>query len=99
MIIREGEAVVFVAFFASAALSIKFIASAVLKHWENKLKYLSLSRGGAIDDRELSARIERIEQAVDSIAVEVERISENQRFTTKLLSEREGVAVPRQIPR
>lgn len=29
-----------------------------------------------------------MEQALDSIAIEVERISEGQRFTTKLLSER-----------
>lgn len=48
---------------------------------------------------EVSARLERMEQAIDSIAVEVERISEGQRFTTKLLSERgagaaEGSAVP-----
>jgi len=33
-------------------------------------------------------RLTRIEQAVDSIAIETERISEGQRFTTKLLSER-----------
>lgn len=36
------------------------------------------------------ARLERMEQAIDSIAVEVERISEGQRFTTKLLTERAG---------
>lgn len=34
------------------------------------------------------ARLERMEQAIDSIAVEVERISEGQRFTTKLLAQR-----------
>ncbi len=37
---------------------------------------------------DLAARLERMEQAIDSIAVEVERISEGQRFTTKLLAER-----------
>jgi hypothetical protein len=37
---------------------------------------------------ELSAQIARMEQAIDSIAIEVERISEGQRFTTKLLAER-----------
>ena len=37
---------------------------------------------------ELMARLERMEQAIDSIAVEMERVSEGQRFTTKLLSER-----------
>ncbi len=40
----------------------------------------------------LDARMERIEQAIDTIAVEVERISEGQRFTTKLLSEQAGAA-------
>ena len=33
------------------------------------------------------SRLERIEQAVESIAVEVERVSEGQRFVTKLMSE------------
>lgn len=37
---------------------------------------------------DVTARLERMEQAIDSIAVEVERISEGQRFTTKLLSAR-----------
>jgi hypothetical protein len=38
-----------------------------------------------------------MEQALDSVAIEVERISEGQRFTTKLLSEGRGSAAP-QIP-
>ena len=33
-------------------------------------------------------RLERIEQAIDAMAVEVERIAEGQRFVTKLLSDR-----------
>jgi hypothetical protein len=33
-------------------------------------------------------RLERLEMAVDSIAIEVERISESQRFLTKLQTER-----------
>jgi hypothetical protein len=37
---------------------------------------------------EVSSRLERMEQAIDSIAVEVERISEGQRYTTKLLSDK-----------
>lgn len=36
---------------------------------------------------ETSARLERIEQAVEAIAVEVERVSEGQRFVTRLMSE------------
>jgi uncharacterized protein involved in response to NO len=35
----------------------------------------------------ISGRLERIEAAVDAIAVEVERISESQRFTARLQSE------------
>ncbi len=45
---------------------------------------------------ELQGRLERMEQAIDSIAVEVERISEGQRFTTKLLSDRQQSLPPRQ---
>jgi len=36
-------------------------------------------------------RLERIEQAIEAMAVEVERISEGQRFVTKLLAERAKV--------
>lgn len=35
-----------------------------------------------------TARLERIEHAIDAMSIEVERIAEGQRFTTKLLSER-----------
>lgn len=37
--------------------------------------------------QELSDRLNRLDQAVDSIAVEVERIGEGQRFVTRVLSE------------
>ena len=36
---------------------------------------------------ESAQRLERMEQAMDAIAIEVERISEGQRFVTRLLSE------------
>jgi hypothetical protein len=44
-------------------------------------------------------RLSRLERAVDAIAVEVERISEGQRFTTKLLSEqaRQNTKVGREL--
>jgi hypothetical protein len=41
---------------------------------------------------ETAQRLERLESSVDTIAVEIERISEGQRFVTKLLSE--GAAAP-----
>jgi hypothetical protein len=37
---------------------------------------------------EIAPRLDRLEHAVDAIAIEVERISEGQRFVTKLLAER-----------
>jgi hypothetical protein len=45
-------------------------------------------------DAETRGRLERIEQAVDAIAVEVERISEGQRFTTKIISELRALPQP-----
>jgi hypothetical protein len=55
-----------------------------------------LERGplpGPSTSSDVQARLERMEQAIDSIAIEVERISEGQRFTTKLLAERNNQPV------
>lgn len=43
---------------------------------------------------ETAGRLERIEQAVEAIAVEVERVSEGQRFVTRLMSEAKLAPVP-----
>ena len=40
-------------------------------------------------DSQLDERLARMENAIEAIAVEVERISEGQRFVTRLLAERE----------
>jgi hypothetical protein len=45
-------------------------------------------RKGEVLDTVAADRLQRIEQAVDAMAIEIERISEGQRFTTKLLSAR-----------
>jgi hypothetical protein len=45
-------------------------------------------------DPEMRDRLERIEQAVDAIAVEVERISEGQRFTTKVIADLRALPQP-----
>ena len=42
---------------------------------------------------ESSARLERMEQAVEAVAIEIERISEGQRFVTQLMAKREQVPV------
>ena len=46
---------------------------------------------------EVTSRLERMEQAIEAVAIEVERISEGQRFTTRLLSEGR-TASPASIP-
>lgn len=63
-------------------------------------------RGGALPDMssESARRLERLEQGMDSIAVEIERVSEGQRFVTRLLAEGQApvgnrrVAEPAQMP-
>ena len=69
----------------AAVFIVRAIANGVVKVQENQLKYRSGSGllAGADDER-----LRRIEQSLEAIAVEVERISEGQRFTTKLLSDR-----------
>ena len=54
--------------------------------------------GSEIDDlsRELPDRLTHIQQSVDSIALEVERIGEAQRFITRVLTEN-GAAEPIEI--
>ena len=71
---------------AGAAI-IRTVANTVTRMQELKYRASSGLLDGADD-----ARLKRIEHALEAIAVEVERISENQRFTTKLLSERSGSA-------
>ena len=54
------------------------------------LKYLlrRTPAAGTKQLEEIAQRLARLEQNVDAIAVETERISEGQRFTTKLLSDK-----------
>ena len=41
------------------------------------------------DVTKLDERLERMELAIDAMAMEVERVAENQRFTSKLLADRQ----------
>lgn len=50
--------------------------------------------GQAQISNEVSAQLSQLTQAVDAIALEVERISEGQRFTTRLLSEQRDAGRP-----
>lgn len=46
----------------------------------------------------IEERLGRLEAGIDSIAVEVERISEGQRFTAKLLADRSSESAPSRPP-
>jgi hypothetical protein len=64
------------------------ITAFMLKSWlahREKMRELSLGKSNvsAADER-----LARMERAVEAIAIEVERVSEGQRFVTKLMSER-----------
>ena len=79
----EGPFIVPVAFFVSTA--VVAVAAMITRTLGRKMER------DAAQPRipgEVSQRLERMEQAIDAIAVEVERISEGQRFVTKLLAER-----------
>jgi hypothetical protein len=64
------------------------------------------SRGGSAVEvklpAEVNARLERLEAGVDTIAIEIERISEGQRFVTKVLAgegRREAIPASSEKPR
>ncbi|HEX5438177.1 MAG TPA: hypothetical protein VFW98_13555 [Gemmatimonadaceae bacterium] len=53
--------------------------------------WVGRGKGRLPSDRTLAQieeRLARMEQSIDAVSIEVERISEGQRFTTKLLSDR-----------
>ncbi len=71
-------------------ISICMIAAAFAARARAKLK-------GSPDLSKLDGRLDRIEQSLESVAVEVERVSEAQRFTARILAERRDGA-PAQLP-
>ena len=74
-------------FFTIAAIIIGLpIARAFARRMDRK------GGGAAQIPAEVSTQLAHLGQAVDAIAVEVERISEGQRFTTRLLSEQRDAA-------
>ncbi|MDZ7631360.1 MAG: hypothetical protein U5K74_08445 [Gemmatimonadaceae bacterium] len=63
------------------------VTALVLRH-RRAVRGVPAGGASAVND----ARMARLENAIESIAVEVERISEGQRYTSKLLAE--GASVP-----
>ena len=88
--IPEGAVVISVAFFVMCAVIA--IGVPIVRAITRRMDRRTVA--APIADAETRDRLERIEQAVDAIAVEVERISEGQRFTTKIISELRGLPQP-----
>jgi hypothetical protein len=76
---QEAKVMIVVAGCIAATLIIKTIASAIVRLAESR-------RHGEIDvdAKTIRERLERIEIAVDTIAIEVERLGEHQRFNAQL---------------
>jgi hypothetical protein len=70
------------------AIAVIFVITGwMLKTWlthREKMKGLSMTKSSMAASDE---RLARVEQAVESIALEIERIGEGQRYVTKLLNE------------
>lgn len=76
-----GKVIVAVVFIVAVTTVVRTIA-AMFFSWRRQAGPVDTGTSALAD-----ARLSRLEQAVDAIALEIERISEGQRFTTKLLSE------------
>ena len=85
--IPQEAVTISVAFFLTMAAIIIFLP--VARAFARRMDRRS---GPAQVPAEVSSQLEHLNQAVDAIALEVERISEGQRFTTRLLTEQRETA-------
>ena len=87
----DEDIVVPIAFFVSViimAIGIPLVRG-IVRRWDRKSEEPSMPTDTA-------ARLDRIEQAIDAMSIQVERIAEGQRFVTRIMSDRapERVALP-----
>lgn len=91
-VIPQGAIEISEAFFATIAiiaLGIPIIR-AITRRWERTPPAIQQAQPDVL------SRLERIEQGVEAIAVEVERIAEAQRFSAKLMADQ---AQKRELPK
>ncbi len=84
-----AEIVVPVAFFAMVAAIV--VGTPLARAYARRMDRQPAQLSG---HSETTARLERIEQSLEAVAMEVERIAEGQRFTTKLLSDAHPTPLP-----
>ena len=94
-----AQAVMAVSFFGSLAVAIRSVAQVWGKRLDAQNRADDDNRDRLIPSTAIEQRLERIEAAVDTIAVEVERISEAQRFAARLAVERDQREIASLPPR
>jgi hypothetical protein len=82
----QPEVIVVPAVFVIPGLVIFF------RMWFKHKEKMAELTGAASRNPMHEARLQRIEEAVETIAIEMERMGEGQRFVTKLLSDRAALA-------
>ena len=89
----DNELAAFITLFITSGITISLVAGSIFRYLGTKRQAQALARGASAASDE---RLTRIEHAIDAMAIEVERISEGQRFVTKLLAERSSA--PPELP-
>ena len=79
MVVSPGDVAIVAIVFGTTAGTVLSLA---------KMRLRAKEQQHSLPSSRVEDRLDRIEQAVDAIAIEVERMAESQRFTTRLLTER-----------
>jgi hypothetical protein len=86
----EGTTVIIILAATVVLIAVLYpIARAIAKRMESRIPTTVAVPAG---NPETDARLQRLEQSVEAMELELERISEGQRYTTKLLTERLPIA-------
>lgn len=76
-------------FFGTAAVTI--ISLGIIRPWA---RWLDRRAHAAPPGPDVTPRFDRIEQAIEAVAIEVERISEGQRYTSKIMHDARALPAP-----
>lgn len=87
MFVSPGEVAVVAIVFGTTSATILSLA---------RMRLRAKGQPNRFSEPGVDDRLDRIEQAVDAIAIEVERMAESQRFTARLLAER--LPTPEALP-
>ena len=66
----------------------------VIRMWFRHQEKMATLRRPAESDASIDERLARVEQGIDAIAIEMERVGEGQRFLTNILAQRNPASLP-----